>query len=41
MTYKIAGFANGGAARLAPIVDSVLAGQLERYRKYAARPRRF
>lgn len=40
LTYKVAGFANGGAARLAPLVDGVLAGQLERYRKYADRPRR-
>ena len=43
LNYKVAGFANGGAARLAPLVDSVLAGQLERYRKYVDRPnlRRF
>ena len=41
LSYKVAGFANGGAAKLAPIVDRVLAGQLDRYRKYAGRPRRF
>ena len=41
LNYRVAGFANGGAAKLAPLVDGVLAGQLERYRKYAGRPRRF
>ena len=41
LSYKAAGFANGGAAKLAPLVDGVLAGQLARYRKYAARPRKF
>lgn len=41
LSYKVAGFANGGAAKLAPLVDGVLAGQLGRYRKYAARPRKF
>jgi uncharacterized protein YndB with AHSA1/START domain len=40
LNYKVAGFANGGAAKLAPLVDRVLAGQLERYRRYAARARR-
>lgn len=40
LDYKAAGFANGGADKLAPVVDQVLAGQLQRYRKYAtARPR--
>ena len=40
LDYKVAGFANGGADKLAPIVDQVLADQLRRYRKYAtARPR--
>src|SRR5690349_13154368 len=40
LDYKAAGFANGGADKLAPIVDSVLADQVRRYRKYAtARPR--
>ena len=41
LNYKVAGFANGGAAKLAPLVDGVLAGQLDRYRKYAARPRKY
>ena len=40
LTYKVAGFANGGAAKLAPLVDLVLAGQLDLLRKYAARPRK-
>jgi uncharacterized protein YndB with AHSA1/START domain len=40
LDYKVAGFANGGAARLAPLVDGVLAGQMASFRKYAARPRR-
>jgi uncharacterized protein YndB with AHSA1/START domain len=40
LDYKAAGFANGGADKLAPVVDAVLAEQLRRYRKYAtARPR--
>ena len=40
LDYKAAGFANGGAEKLAPIVDQVLAEQLRRYRRYAtARPR--
>jgi len=40
LDYKAAGFANGGADKLAPIVDAVLAEQLRRYRKYAtARPK--
>lgn len=40
LDYKAAGFANGGADKLAPIVDQVLAEQLRRYRRYAtARPR--
>jgi hypothetical protein len=34
LDYKAAGFANGGADKLAPVVDKVLAGQLLRYRKY-------
>jgi uncharacterized protein YndB with AHSA1/START domain len=41
LNYKVAGFANGAAAKLAPLVDGVLAGQLDLYRKYAARQRRF
>lgn len=40
LDYKVAGFANGGADKLAPAVDAVLAEQLKRYRAYAtARPR--
>jgi len=34
--YKAAGFANGGAAELAPIVDKVLGDQVKRLRVYAA-----
>lgn len=34
--YKVAGFAKGGAAKLAPAVDQVLAEQLKRYREFAA-----
>ena len=38
--YRAAGFYKGGADKLAPIVDQVLADQLKRYRAYAtARPR--
>jgi uncharacterized protein YndB with AHSA1/START domain len=36
LDYKVAGFANGGADRLAPIVDQVLGDQVARFRKYAA-----
>ena len=40
LDYKVAGFANGGADKLAPAVDAVLAGQLKRFRTYATtRPR--
>ena len=40
LNYRAAGFANGGADRLAPLVDRVLAEQLVRFRKFAAgRPR--
>ena len=40
MTYKVAGFANGGADKLAPAVDTVLATQMKRLRAYAtSRPR--
>ena len=35
MDYKAAGFAEGGADKLAPIVDRVLADQMARYRKFA------
>ena len=38
--YRAAGFYKGGAEKLAPIVDQVLADQLKRYRTYAtARPK--
>ena len=36
LDYKAAGFANGGAAKLAPVVDGVLAEQMKRFRTYAA-----
>ena len=40
MIYKVAGFANGGADKLAPVVDGVLATQMKRLRAYAtSRPR--
>jgi uncharacterized protein YndB with AHSA1/START domain len=35
MDYRAAGFAEGGAEKLAPIVDSVLSDQMVRYRKFA------
>jgi len=35
LDYKVAGFAEGGADKLAPVVDSVLADQMNRYRKFA------
>jgi len=37
LDYKVAGFANGGADKLAPAVDGVLAAQMTRLRTYAAR----
>jgi len=36
LNYRAAGFANGGAAKLAPLVDQVLGDQMARYRKFAA-----
>jgi len=40
LDYRVAGFANGGADKLAPIVDGVLASQMKRFRAYAtARPK--
>jgi hypothetical protein len=40
LDYRAAGFFNGGAEKLAPQVDEVLAGQMKRLRTYAAgRPR--
>jgi uncharacterized protein YndB with AHSA1/START domain len=38
MDYKVSGFAEGGADKLAPVVDAVLADQFKRYREYARRP---
>jgi uncharacterized protein YndB with AHSA1/START domain len=35
MDYKAAGFATGGAERLAPLVDEVLGTQMRRYRERA------
>jgi hypothetical protein len=37
LDYKVAGFANGGADKLAPDVDGMLAAQMTRLRTYAAR----
>lgn len=37
LDYKVAGFANGGADKLALAVDGVLAAQITRLRTYAAR----
>lgn len=40
LDYKVAGFATGGADKLAAAVDEMLAGQMKRYRQYATtRPR--
>jgi hypothetical protein len=40
LDYRAAGFANGGAEKLAPAVDQVLAGQLKRFRAFVtSRPR--
>lgn len=36
LNYKAAGFANGGAEKLAPLVDQVLGDQVARFRKFAA-----
>lgn len=39
INYRVSGFYKGGADKLAPAVDAVLADQLKRYRVYAtARP---
>ena len=35
MDYKVAGFADGGADKLAPVVDGVLGAQFKRYREFA------
>ncbi len=37
LDYRVAGFANGGAEKLAPLVDRVLFEQLARFRKFAVR----
>jgi hypothetical protein len=34
LNYKVAGFANGGAEKIAGVVDEVLAAQLKRFRAY-------
>ena len=40
LNYRAAGFAKGGADKLAPLVDQVLAEQMKRFRTFAAaRPR--
>ena len=36
MNYRAAGFAKGGAAAMAPLVDQVLGDQMKRFRTYAA-----
>jgi len=36
MNYRAAGFAKGGAEKLAPLVDQVLGEQMKRFRVYAA-----
>ncbi len=35
MDYNVAGFADGGADKLAPVVDGVLGAQFKRYREFA------
>jgi hypothetical protein len=37
MNYRAAGFAKGGADKMAAVVDSVLGDQMKRYRVFAAR----
>lgn len=37
MNYRAAGFANGNGDKMAPLVDSVLAEQMKRFRTYAAK----
>jgi hypothetical protein len=40
LDYKVAGFATGGADKLAGAVDDVLADQMKRFRAYAtSRPK--
>jgi len=37
LNYRAAGFANANADKMAPLVDSVLADQMKRFRAFAAR----
>ena len=39
LTYKVAGFAGGGAAKLAPMVDGMIGQAVEHYRVFASKPR--
>jgi uncharacterized protein YndB with AHSA1/START domain len=39
LSYKVSGFANGGAARMAPLVDQVLGAMMNRYRALASAPK--
>ena len=39
LNYRASGFANGGADRLAPLVDSVLGSQMERLAAVSRKPR--
>jgi hypothetical protein len=40
LNYRVSGFYNGGADKIAPAVDGMLAGQMKRFRAYAtARPK--
>ncbi|CAN5168393.1 SRPBCC family protein [soil metagenome] len=39
MNYKVAGFANGSADKMAPLVDRVLGGMVSRFSAYATPPR--
>jgi uncharacterized protein YndB with AHSA1/START domain len=39
VNYRVAGFANGGAAALAPLVDKMLADAIARFAVYATPPR--
>jgi uncharacterized protein YndB with AHSA1/START domain len=36
LSYRVAGFAKGGAAAMAPVVDQVLGTQMKRYRSFSA-----
>ena len=37
LNYRAAGFANGGADKLAPLVDKVLGEQLKRFRAFVTK----